>query len=98
VRKLKGCQAHHLRTDKVSPLSKGEGPSIAMLPADHVRTASFGKSAKAQTFRQAQKKLVDNGEFQPALAMGVRDVRERFPGRYEEAIRQAKAHSSVRGH
>ena len=40
VRKLRGYHAHHMPANSASPLSRGRGPSVAMLPDDHVATIS----------------------------------------------------------
>lgn len=98
VRKLRGYHSHHLVAGSISPLSKGEGPAIAMLREDHFKTASFGGKGVANTFRAKQAKLIANGNFKGALQMGIDDIRGKFGNRYNGAIEQALTYSRSKGH
>jgi hypothetical protein len=91
VKKLRGTDAHHLVSKKVSPLPHGDGPSIAMRPKHHRDTASFGNRRGAPEFRQKQAELVAKGDFDGAMQMGVDDVRSKFGNLYDDAIEQALA-------
>jgi hypothetical protein len=75
-------------------LSRNEGPAIYMLEKDHKRTASHGSTPDAIKWRQKQADLIEQGKFQEALEMGIKDVREKFPdGRYEKGIKQAQEYA-----
>jgi hypothetical protein len=56
-----GIERHHLVSDSVSPLSRGNGPAIQMDRLDHYRTASWGNSAAAQASGQAGRVGEDRG-------------------------------------
>lgn len=89
VRKLRGYHAHHLIADSISPIPKGEGATIAMLPEHHVNTGSYGRSADAAHFRSLQKERMDMGDHAGAMKLGIDDVRSRHGDMYDEALQQA---------
>lgn len=89
VRRLRAHDAHHLVADRVSGIAKGDGPSIAMVPAHHRRTASYGAHRGAAPFRKQQAELVEKGDFYGAMQLGIDDVRSKFGDLYDEAIDQA---------
>ena len=91
VRRLKAHDAHHLVADKVSGISKGDGTSIAMVPAHHRKTASYGGRLEAAPFRKRQAELVAKGDFDGAMQLGIDDVRSKFGDLYDDAIDQAVA-------
>jgi hypothetical protein len=86
VRKLRGYHSHHMPAKSVSPLSHGDGPSIAMLPPDHKVTISFGRGADAILHRKAQADLIAKGDFHGAQGLDIADIRKKFGSRYDRAI------------
>jgi hypothetical protein len=76
---------------KHTGLDKQDGPAIKMSPADHQRTASWGKSEDAKAYRAKQKQLVDEGKFIEALEMDVEDIKTKFPGKYDHCLDQMLA-------
>jgi RHS repeat-associated protein len=88
VRGIAGNEAHHMPADSVSPLSRGDGPSISMTKADHAETASFGSSAEAKAYRAQQAKLIQQGKFKDAQRMDIKDVQSKFGKKYDSAIQQ----------
>jgi hypothetical protein len=71
-------------------LNRDEGPSVWMTPADHYKTASWGRSKEAEAYRNQQKNLIDQGRFEDALQMDVDDLRSKFGNTYDLAIQQAQ--------
>ncbi len=64
--------------DSISPLSTGEGPSIAMPVADHRLTASWGNLRAARAYRQTQADLIANGDFGGAQQRDITDINTKF--------------------
>lgn len=85
-----GCEKHHMPADSISPLNRGDGPSIQMEIDDHRQTHTYGGSRESIEARQAQKQLVDDGKFQEAFDMDVADIRSKFNGKYDGAIAGAQ--------
>jgi len=71
---------------KSSTLSEGDGPAIWMDKSDHRRTASCGRSKKAQAYRVKQEKLIKSGKFREAVEMDVKDIRSKFGNKYDKGI------------
>jgi hypothetical protein len=84
--------------NSISPLSIGEGPSLAMLSEDHWLTESWGNSPAAQAYRQAQANLIAQGNFQAAQDMDVADVRSKFGRKYDAGIQQMLHYSRSKGY
>ena len=84
-------QTHHMPANSTTSLATGDGPSINMAAADHKMTASWGSSADAQAYRDAQKALIDQGRVMDAFQMDVDDIVSKFGNKYDSAISQAKA-------
>lgn len=95
---ISGYEAHHMPADAASPLPKGDGPAIAMLPEDHRLTASWGSKASAKLYRQRQADLIAQGRFRDAVQMDIDDIRENFGNKYDEAIRQMLDYINRRGY
>jgi hypothetical protein len=50
---------------------------------------SFGSSFnKAKKFRAEEKALFDQEKYKEAQQKGIDDVKSRFPGKYEDAIKE----------
>ena len=98
VRGIGGYEAHHMPANSISPLSIGEGPSIAMLIGDHSKTKSWGNSKAARAYRQAQAKLIQQGNFREAQQMDIDDIMKKFGERYNKAIQQMLKYSESKGY
>ena len=83
--------------DSVSPIARGEGPSIAMSGSDHVKTASWGNRPGARPHREAQAKLIKQGQYSKAQQMDIDDIRRKFGGKYDDAIEQMIIYTREKG-
>jgi hypothetical protein len=93
-----GKESHHTPakdTYKHTNLDKNDGPAIKMDPADHQKTASWGTSADAKAYRQKQKDLIDQGKFDEAIEMDVKDIKSKFPGKYDACLDQMLAYAKT---
>lgn len=97
VHGMEGYEAHHMPADSVSPHSHGSGPTIAMLKEDHKLTASWGRSREANSYRQAQAKLIKEGKFMEAVQMDIIDIRSKFGSKYDPAIKQMLEYMKAKG-
>ena len=87
--KNKGGEVHHLIADSVSEISRNDAPSILMTKSDHMQTKSWGNSNVSKSFREEQKKLVNQGKNREALAIGIKDVRSQFSSKYNKELLEA---------
>ncbi len=85
-------EVHHMPADSVTELSRNDGPAIRMDKADHRETASCGSSREAREYRECQKDLIDEGKFDEAVQMDIDDIREKFGGKYDDAINEMLAY------
>ena len=83
-------EVHHIPADSASELPRGDGPAIKMEKEDHRETASWGLSKEAQEYRQKQKELIEQGKFREAFEMDVKDIRDKFGDKYDDAIAEAE--------
>jgi len=84
-----GGEVHHMPAADVSTLSRGDGPAIWMETADHAQTASHGSQGLAGTgFRAQQATLINQGKFNEALQMDIRDIQSKFGSKYDVGIQQ----------
>ena len=83
-----GGEIHHAPADSVSPLSTGEGPGFRMGVEDHRETASWGSSREAQAYRAEQRALIEQGRFEEAQQMDIKDAQSKFGDKYDEGIKQ----------
>lgn len=81
-------EVHHMPSDWSSPLERNDGPCIEMDRDDHRQTASCGRSAEAQEYREKQKELIDSGDFRGALQMDIDDIHEKFGDKYDAQIQE----------
>lgn len=88
--KAKGFESHHTPANSISPLPTNKGPAIKMNPADHRKTASWGRSKEAQKYRAKQKQLIKQGKFKEAMEMDVRDIRKKFGKKYDKHIKEMR--------
>ncbi|ATA88507.1 hypothetical protein CGC58_01400 [Capnocytophaga stomatis] len=82
-------QRHHMPS-QYSGNKGSNGGAITMITDDHKQTASWDNIDGSKEYRQKQKELIEQGEFQEAFEMDVRDVREKFGDKYDEAIEQLR--------
>lgn len=75
--------------DSVSEISRNDAPSILMTKSDHMQTKSWGNSNVSKSFREEQKKLVNQGKNREALAIGIKDVRSQFSSKYNKELLEA---------
>lgn len=94
---LHGYEAHHMPSNKASPLSKGAGPAIAMKVEHHRRTASWGAWPEAKAFQAKQNALIKAGKFGEAQDMDIADIRAKFGDEYEGAIEKVLEHTKKTG-
>lgn len=97
VKKLADYHSHHIPSKKVSPMREGASPSIAMLPNDHRMTASYGRGADRAAHRKAQADLIEKGDFKGAQQLDIDDIRNKFGGKYDNAIEQMIEYSKKSG-
>jgi hypothetical protein len=89
--------AHHIPPQEaykgVIGLTVDEGPSIWVTHEDHVKTESFGTKRGAESFRQTQRELIEQGEFLKAFDRDVDSLRKAgLYEKYERGILQARAY------
>lgn len=89
-----GIESHHIPADKSSPLNKMDGPAIQMNKDDHKETASWGSSHAARAYREQQRELIQQGRWDEAVGMDVKDVRRLFGDKYDEALAQRADYES----
>lgn len=75
---------NHIPAKSASPMRHGEGSAIWMDKADHMRTASWGRSGGAWQRTQAQ--LIERGRYREAVQMDIDDIRSKFGNKYDRAI------------
>ncbi|SDG38087.1 RHS repeat-associated core domain-containing protein [Celeribacter baekdonensis] len=86
----RGIECHHCSSNSASPLSDGSGPGIQMEKPDHSETASWGSSREARQYREAQRELIEGGDFRAAQQMDIDDLQEKFGDKYDDAIQGMK--------
>ncbi|MET7620646.1 RHS repeat-associated core domain-containing protein [Streptomyces sp. NPDC005408] len=63
------------------------GPAVRMELADHQRLYSTGYSLESQAWQQWQRELVNQGRLTEAMRMDIDDIKARFPGKYDDHIK-----------
>lgn len=81
-----------------SGISANDGSAIKMDKTDHKKTASFGNSPGAAEYRAKQAQLINEGKFGEAFEMDAIDIESKFPGKYTEAISQAREYAKSMGY
>jgi hypothetical protein len=87
-----GGQVHHLIAAKIEipGLSKSDYPSVYLESfADHKKTASWGRGDIPDSYRQQQQTLINQGEIRRAIAIDIRNLRNNFGTKYNEALLQS---------
>ncbi|MCF6252058.1 MAG: hypothetical protein L3J75_12420 [Methylococcaceae bacterium] len=84
-----GTQSHHPIADDVSDIATNDAPAIRMETDDHVyRTGNWGSRKSSKRFRAKQKELIEQGKHDEAYKMGVDDIKDQNPGKYDTHIEQ----------
>ena len=68
------------------------GSANIMSVADHQNFITTGRRAISQEFREAEADLLRQGKFMEAFDLNANAIREHFPGKYDEDLRQAREH------
>ncbi|NKY13332.1 RHS repeat protein [Streptomyces somaliensis DSM 40738] len=64
------------------------GPAIRMDLDDHQKLYSSGSSLEAQAWQQWQRELINQGKLTEAMRMDIDDIKTRFPGKYDDHIKE----------
>ena len=59
-----------------------------MSKADHMKTASWGRSKAAKAYRARQESLIRQGRRDDAIQMDIDDIQSKFGSKYDEGILQ----------
>ena len=89
-------QRHHMPAQAAGNQG-GEGGAITMKTTDHKLTASCDNKPGAKEYRETQKKLIEEGRFQEAFEMDVKDIHKNFGDDYNESIEQLRKWYKSRG-
>lgn len=95
---MPGYHAHHNLGRAISPLSVGDGPSIAMLAKDHQTLVSSRAGKAAEAFRKEQADLLSKGDIEGAIQLDINDIKKRFGNRYDDSIAQMLKYSRDKGY
>jgi len=67
----------------------GSCPGLHMSKKDHAKTGSHGsQGTPGKLYRDAQEKLLSKKKWADAIAMDVKDVSKKFPGKYKKSLRE----------
>jgi hypothetical protein len=97
LRRVADHHRHHMPADSISPLKRGDGPSISILKKDHKKTASFGNKPGAKPHRETQAELIKQGKFSEAQEMDIADIRQKFGNKYDKAIEHMLKYTKDKG-
>ena len=75
-----------------APAGHGSASAMLMETADHKQTRSWGSSTNAKKFRNAQNYHINKGNWHLAIEMDVRDISKKFPGKYDQGLREMLDH------
>ena len=89
-------QRHHMPAQAAGNQG-GEGGAITMKTTDHKLTASCDNKPGAKEYRETQKKLIEEGKFQEAFEMDVKDIHKNFGDDYNESIEQLRKWYKLQG-
>ncbi|MFD3475889.1 hypothetical protein [Streptomyces sp. NPDC058695] len=67
------------------------GPAIRMQRDHHEQLYSTGYSLQSQAWQQYQRELINSRRITDAMRMGVDDIKRRFPGTYDQHIKDMVA-------
>ena len=78
---------HHMPAKEGTPALKHDGPAIRMRTKDHVRTSSHGRQGpNARNYRAMHRDMIAQGKLREAQALDIREIRQKFGGRYDRGI------------
>ena len=80
-------QRHHMPSQN-SGNKGGNGGAITMETLDHKKTASYDNLEGSKDYRAKQTELVEQGKFNEAFEMDVKDVKDKFGNKYDDAIEE----------
>ncbi len=84
-----GTESHHPIADAISPFDTNKAPAVRMDALnDHPLTGSYKNSKASQAWRDAQKALLDQGLYDDAYEMGIKDMRDNFGSKYDPHIQE----------
>ncbi len=87
----KGGEVNHSPPASVSPYPYRKSPAFWMETVDHRKTASWGSSNAAKTWRAKQEALINEGKLREAIQMDIDDIRLKFGNKYDKNIREMLA-------
>ncbi|MFB6855959.1 DUF6531 domain-containing protein [Streptomyces sp. NPDC056341] len=67
------------------------GPAIRMQRDHHDQLYSTGYSLQSQAWQQYQRELINSGRITEAMRMDIDDIKRRFPGTYDQHIKDMVA-------
>ncbi|WP_442816787.1 RHS repeat domain-containing protein [Streptomyces sp. NBC_01445] len=67
------------------------GPAIRMQRDHHEQLYSTGYSLQSQAWQQYQRELINSGRITDAMRMDIDDIKRRFPGTYDQHIKDMVA-------
>jgi hypothetical protein len=79
-------ESHHMPPK--DPKNPDQGPAVQMEIADHMETPSWGSRASSIQYRLEQEALIKQGKLAEAIQRDIDFVTKKFPGKYDEAIRE----------
>ena len=92
-----GGQRHHMPSSKAlsttGVLSQNDGAAVRMITTDHYRTASYGNTDAAVSFRTKEITQINNGKFLAAQKLGITDLQSNFGSKYDKAINEMVAYT-----
>ncbi|TNH02973.1 hypothetical protein [Testudinibacter sp. TR-2022] len=68
----------------------GNGGAITMKTPDHKKTASWDNIEGSKDYRDKQKELIEQGKFEEAFDVDVKNIKHKFDDKYDEAIEQLR--------
>lgn len=83
-------EIHHIPADSTNELKRNDGPAIIMDKEDHRQTASCGNSKEAIEYRHKQSEYIENGQYDKAVEMDVKDLKDKFGDKYNRHISEMK--------
>ena len=83
-------EIHHMPADSINEINRSDGPAIIMDKRDHRKTASSGSSNEAKAYRDKQAEYIKKGDFDKALDMDIKDIKDKFGNKYDKQISEMK--------
>lgn len=74
-----------------------DGPAIKMSKGDHEKTKSYGRGGSAREYQKNQRRLIEQGRYREAMENDIKDIRDNFGGKYDDAIEQALDYARCMG-